>query len=369
MRKFGLPGSPSPRTTVQRVAHERPVASSCAADRGVGGASARRRCGLRPACRGVGPCARRPSGGSGSCDRADPGAGCPARWERRPVRTGVGEPRSDRRRSASQRRAAGAANSSTKPTGRIARPSPGDRPLPGTGDLTPGLPAARPRPRHLRRAGRRAALDRRARPPARREVPLAGPREAEDRLRSSAGVRDRGQPAPGGHARLSPAGLRPVLPVGERRGWRHDGGRGRLQRSDRRVGSLHLPLVLRPARLHDVKQLLPEGRAERDFIVPGAERGLGAGDRPRPRRRVGDLPEMPHSARGGQLQQLLRSSGGHADRGQQGSGPDLGQLVGCLEQRAVGVRHLPGGRHRGGNRRRRLCRSGPSTATRPRFRA
>ena len=59
---------------------------------------------------------------------------------------------------------------------------------------------------------------------------------------------------------------------------------------------------------------------------PRAERGLGAGDRPRPRRRVGDLPAVPHPPRRGQLRQLVRSAGRHADRGQPRSGPDLGQL-------------------------------------------
>ena len=218
----------------------------------------------------------------------------------------------------------------------------------------------RPAPGHATCAARASCCARPARrPPARRAVPLAGPGEAGGRLRSSAGVRDRGQPAPGGHPGLSPAGLRPVLPVGEPRGaatrWRSS--TPTTIRPPRR--SLHLPLDLRPAGVQRLRTAA-SGRSIRTGTSPfpaptraGSRRSRSTSTRCRRSARTArSCSWRPTPTASPDLQAAM-----HTAR-QPRRGPDLGQL-----ERAPRI--VPSGfdtfgrRHRGGDRRYRLRRRGP----------
>ena len=97
--------------------------------------------------------------------------------------------------------------------------------------------------------------------------------------RRSAGldVLQPGERPRGGHARLPPAGLRPHLPVADRRGLGHGGDRRRLRRPQRPGRPGHLPQHLRPAAVHDRQRLLhqgqPERRARRRCPAPRARTG------------------------------------------------------------------------------------------------
>ena len=98
-------------------------------------------------------------------------------------------------------------------------------------------------------------------------------------------------------------GVQPRLRRGDPRRRPDRRTRRRLRRPDDRVRPQHVPRVLRPSAVHDRERLLPQGEPGwgAGELSAHCESRLGAGNRARHRDGVGDLPEVPHPARRGEL--------------------------------------------------------------------
>ena len=224
---------------------------------------------------------------------------------------------------------------------------------PVAGDLRSGVRDGAARVRAVRRGGARAQLQPCQGPPARPRRPDVHPGvprpPSGDRIGASGGSRV--SRARARHAGMAPAGLRPDVPVADRRDRGHGGGRRRRRRPDRRGRSRGIPQHVWAAGVLVRERLLREGQPDRGYVIaPGPGPRLGARGVARPRRGLGAVPELPHPARGGLHRQRQRPRQGRDRGGAPARQPDLEQLERGLGDADPGAVHVSRGR---GDRRDR----------------
>ena len=345
MLSSGLGGGRPSRTTVQPVINDhvatpsRPGARRLARDR------ARGHPGLRLAVRWVGPCPAHPGAGPGPRDHAGRLAGRSAPSCPRAVANRVHRDHRRRVRGDCHRRTAAAARASAA---RAGRPSPAPtsrseaRALRQITGLSPAQVTTRPvctqaAAGHATCAAQALVLRSTGAPVRPHVTPYRslGRVTPAARARRHVGRRFALRSTLAGHPGLSPAGLRPVLPVPERGERRHGGDHRRFNdptaASDLAAYRTKYGL---PA-CGDFERLLPAGRSNRE--IPRRSRGARAGDQ-----EISldldavsaHLPQLPRSCwsrRALPCRQTSRLA--MEDRRQARRRPDLGQLDKPLVER------------------------------------